>query len=202
MRARHAIDTGLCGLLLLGWAPTASAFIVSVGNANPTTAYLRVGDAGAGTFAGNNLTTGGTINKVSVIVPTAVVGNGAAQTMATDTISGTSSFDGSVSCTAGTQLNISGMTQPHAGSGNGTVTVTTPANLTSGANTIPFTQISWTSSDTTAFASGTFTGGTQTVGTVTLRFWNEACLTFSYANAAVHPPGTYTGRATYTMTVP
>jgi hypothetical protein len=81
-------------------------------------------------------------------------------------------------------------------------------NLTNaGGNTIPFTQISWTSSgnsDTGAqpFPAGTFVGGTQTIGTINRNQWAESCHTFSYANTNFRAAGTYTGRVTYTLSAP
>jgi hypothetical protein len=32
--------------------------------------------------------------------------------------------------------------------------------------------------------------------------WNESCHTFSYANSSSVAAGTYTGRATYTLSAP
>jgi hypothetical protein len=74
-------------------------------------------------------------------------------------------------------------------------------------DTIPFSQISWTSSgigDAGAqpIPAGTFTGGTQTLATFPVNTWRESCHTFSYANAASVASGTYTGRATYTLSAP
>jgi hypothetical protein len=74
-------------------------------------------------------------------------------------------------------------------------------------DTIPFTQISWTSSgngDAGAepIPAGAFNGGTQTLTTFKVNTWNESCHTFSYANAASVASGTYTGRATYTLSAP
>jgi len=86
------------------------------------------------------------------------------------------------------------------------LTVTTPANLTSGVNTIPFSQISWTSTangNTTAdIAAGTFNGGTITLANIAAGTWVEDCHTFTYANSAIRPAGTYTGRATYSLALP
>lgn len=87
-----------------------------------------------------------------------------------------------------------------------TLTVTSPANLTSGSDTIPFSQIRWVMSgngDTVfQFPNGTFTGGTQTLGTFAPNTWKEQCMTFSYANTVVPAAGTYTGRAVYTLSLP
>lgn len=83
-----------------------------------------------------------------------------------------------------------------------TLTVTTPAGLTSGGDTIPFSTISWTTSDAD-IASGTYLAP----GTVPLATFNNCRLvanfhTFSFDNAQVHPAGTYNGTATYTVAMP
>jgi len=88
------------------------------------------------------------------------------------------------------------------------VQASVPTNLVNGSgNTIPFSQISWTSSgngDTGAqpFPAGTFAPGTQTIGNIARNQWAESCHTFRYANANVVAAGTYTGRVTYTLTTP
>src|SRR3546814_2320549 len=85
------------------------------------------------------------------------------------------------------------------------LTVTAPANLTNAnGDTIPFSQISWTSSgngDTGAqpFPAGTFSGGVQTLANWPVNTWRESCHTFSYGNDAIVPAGTYSGRVTYTL---
>src|SRR3546814_9095431 len=92
--------------------------------------------------------------------------------------------------------------------GDAMLTVTAPANLTNAnGDTIPFSQISWTSSgngDTGAqpFPAGTFSGGVQTLANWPVNTWRESCHTFSYGNDAIVPAGTYNGRVTYTLTVP
>jgi hypothetical protein len=85
---------------------------------------------------------------------------------------------------------------------NATLTVTTPANLTSGANNIPFDTISWTTSDAD-IAAGTY----ASPGTITLATFTNCRLvfnqhTFSFNNAQVYPSGTYNGTATYTVAMP
>lgn len=90
--------------------------------------------------------------------------------------------------------------------GVATLTVTTPANLTSGSDTIPFSQISWVMSgngDTVfQFPDGSFTGGTQTLGTLPANTWKEQCMTFRYANSVLPAAGAYSGRAVYTLSLP
>ncbi len=77
--------------------------------------------------------------------------------------------------------------------------------LTSGPNSIPMTEISWTSANG-IIPSGTFDGSaSQTVlflfafGGGTRR--REDTLTFSYANTTAPPAGTYQSTVVYTATV-
>jgi hypothetical protein len=178
--------------------------------------YLQIG---VGTFSSSNgfFTSGGVpgnnpnVNTVSVNVPATVVGNGTAQPMTTDSAVSASSYDGRAFCSAPAQLYIGGFYR-HQGNGNGssaTLTASVPAALTNTTgNTIPFSQISWSSSgisDSGAepFPSGTFTaGGTQNLGTISRNQWAESCWTFSYANTQVPAAGNYTGVVLYTLTAP
>jgi len=144
-----------------------------------------------------------------VSVPAAQVGNGTAQQMTSDSTQAVSFYDNYSFCNPPTQVYIGGFYRRPGTTGNATLTVTTSAaNLVDAAgDTIPFSQISWTSSGngdsgTEVIPGGTFTGGTQTLATFTGNTWNESCHTFSYANAASVAAGTYTGRATYTLSAP
>lgn len=188
----------------------AFAFTVNI-TAGTRAMYLQVGQ---GTFTGT-MNSGGTpgnnatINVVSVTVPAAAVGNGVAQAMTSNSAVSTSYWDGYAFCNPPNQVYIGGFfRRPAASAGNATLTVSTAANLTNATgDTIPFTEISWTSTgngDAGAepIPSGTFNGGVQTLATLTGNTWNESCHTFSYANAAQVAAGTYTGRATYTMSAP
>jgi len=197
--------------VVLAFAQPARAFTVNITAANPKAIYLQVG---VGTFTGGNYNSGGTpgnnttINTVSASVPAAQVGNGTAQAMTTNSAQAISFYDGFTFCNLPAQLYIGGFYRNTTNTGAATVTATSPANLTNGSgDTIPFTQISWTSSgngDTGAqpFPAGTFVGGVQTVGTISRNQWAESCHTFSYANTSVRPAGTYTGRVTYTLSSP
>lgn len=199
---------------LLGFAGAAGAYTAAISPATPRMIYLQVGN---GSFTGGNYTSGGTpatnttVNVVSVTVPVAQVGTGAAQQMTTNSNASASFLDGFAFCNLPNQLYVGGfyrLTNNAAGS-SATLTANVPAALVSGGgNTIPFSQISWTSSgngDTGAqpFPAGTFiNGGTQTIGTIARNQWAESCHTFSYANAATVAAGTYTGRVTYTLSAP
>lgn len=188
-------------------AHAAHAYVITI-TAGPRSIYLQVGAGGyAGTYSsggtpGNNAT----INMVSVSVPAAVVGSGAAQAMTSNSNVAQSPIDGFVFCNPPAQVYIGAWSRPGSGSGVATLTVTSPANLTSGTDTIPFSQISWVMSgngDTVfQFPNGSFTGATQTLATFPRNTWKEQCMTFSYANSVVAAAGTYTGRAVYTLSLP
>jgi hypothetical protein len=106
----------------------------------------------------------------------------------------------------GTANTISGNVVPVRVFGNNgqiVITATNPANLASGTDTIAFSEISATSSDTNlpapALGGGTanpvLSGGSK----VTVR---NANWTFAYANNTQAAAGTYTGQVTYTATMP
>jgi hypothetical protein len=197
------------GAAALGAAAAASAFSINI-NPGSHTVYLQVG---VGSFTGSYSTGGSgssnaTINKVTVTVPASVVGSGAAQQMTSDSTQSVSFYDNRTFCSTPTQVYIGGYVRSGAGNPAASLTVTTSsANLVNAAgDTIPFSEVSWTASGigdaTQAIPSGTFTGGTQTLASFGTNQWMESCHTFSYANTASVPPGTYTGRATYTLTLP
>ena len=210
--ARHATTIAMT-CLAFGSIPEARAFVVNITpTSNQAQIYLRVGDgAFNGTYNnGGTPAASATITRVSVSVAAAAVGNGTAQAMATNATQATSFYDGYAFCNLPAQVYIGGYNRGGllGAGGNGTLTVAAPANLTStGGNTIPFSQISWTSSgngDTGAqpFPSGAFTGGTQTLASFPVNTWRESCHTFSYANANRVAAGTYNGQVTYTLSVP
>ena len=187
----------------------ACAYTIAIGTGTKA-AYLRVGD---GSISGGNYNAGGTptanttVNLVSVTVPANVVGNTVDQTM-TGTGRLTSDLDGFAFCSAG-QVYISAFYRlPTTVNQSATLRATSPATLTSaGGDTIPISQISWTSSgngDTGAqpIPAGTFTGGTQTLATLLRNTWNESCHTFRYGNDAIVAAGTYNARVTYTLATP
>lgn len=175
--------------------------------------YLRVGDgAFAGQYAsGGTPGRGGALNRVTVTVPQASLGNGSPQTM---TANGRlrSDWDGYLFCNAG-QLYIGGFyRRSNNANVNAVLTVTTPGVLTNAdGDTIDMSEISWTSGGNGDGATaqpvpgGTFQagGGTQTLANDFRRnTWRESCLTFRYANSQLVAGGTYTARVTYTLTAP
>ncbi|MGH8050090.1 MAG: hypothetical protein ACREPB_05465 [Arenimonas sp.] len=199
-------------LIILGgmlFASCAYAYTVNIATGTKS-AYLRVGD---GSITGGFFNAGGTpannttVNLVSVTVPAAAVGNTVDQAM-TGTGRLTSDLDGFAFCNAG-QVYIGGFFRlPNTANQSATLTVTAPTTLINATgDTIPISQIRWTSSgngDTGAqpIPAGTFVGGTQTLATLLRNTWNESCHSFLYGNDAVVAAGTYNARVTYTLTTP
>jgi hypothetical protein len=173
--------------------------------------YLQVGTGT--TFTGGNggyrfgdtPTNNATINKVSVSVANSAVGSGVAQAMTSNSAQANSNYDNFAFCNPPAQVYIGGFYRsPSAGTATLSVVTSAASLINAGGNTIPFSQISWTSSgngDTGAeiIPGGTFTGGTQTLTTFARNTWGESCHTFAYANSSVVAAGTYSGRATYTL---
>ena len=188
----------------------ALAFSVNIG-AGTRAIYLQVGNGSfTGTYSGGG-TPGknATVNKVTVSVPANVLGTGAAQQMTSDSTQAVSYYDNYNFCNPPVQVYVGGFFRQPGAAGTATLSVTTSAaNLVNATgDTIPFSQISWTSTGNgdagvEVIPGGTFTGGTQTLATLGVNTWNESCHTFSYANTASVAAGTYTGRATYTLSAP
>jgi len=183
----------LCALLL-GMLPAARAFVVNINNGSRQL-YFRVGDTGTG------------INTVSANVSAAVLGNGVAQQMRSNAVDANSEYDGVAFCNLPNEVYVGGyFRRPGNGNQSATLTIDPPTDLTSvGGTTIPFSDISWTSSgigDSGAqpFPAGSFSGDT------TINFpantWRESCHSFKYANTAFVAAGTYSGRVLYTLSSP
>src|SRR5437660_6172889 len=139
----------LCAALLASASHTVCAFTVTIAPAAPKTVYLQVGVGGftgnynAGGTPGNNAT----VNKDSVTVAAAAVGNGTPQAMTTDSTVGASSYDGFAFCNVPAQLYIGGFyrTPGLGATGSATVTAIVPAALVdAGGDILLFAQISWT----------------------------------------------------------
>ncbi len=186
------LTAALCSTL-----PYADAWVLNV-TPGPRTIGLTVG---------NNVV-GATPNIVSVTVPAAVLGTGAAQAMTSDSTQANSPFDNFAVCVPPNQVYVGGyLRELTTGANSATLSVSTPATLSNGAETIPFTQISWTSTSignggAADIPAGTFNGGSIVLRNIASNNWVENCHTFSYANTNVVAAGTYTGRATYTLVAP
>ncbi len=217
-RQRQGTKAGLgcaAGVVLLACALSSHAYTINLAARSPRTIYLQVG---VGTFTGGTYNQGGspavngTINVVSVAVPAAQVGNGTAQAMKTNSTASISLLYNFAFCNLPGQLYVGGFyrsTSATAGSSTATLVANVSTSLTNaGGQTIPFSQIRWTSSgkgDTGAqpFPAGTFpAGGTMTIGTILRNQWAESYHSYSYLNSAVRAAGTYTGRVTYTLSAP
>ena len=83
------------------------------------------------------------------------------------------------------------------------VSVDSSTPLSSGTNTIAFTNISWTAQDGD-IPSGNFNGSSAQVilEPTRARFLVRDWHTFYYNNTQIVPYGTYTGSVTYTVSVP
>ena len=210
---RKGLRRALIGAALFGAASgSGSAYTVDLTAAAPLTVYLQVG---VGSFT-NDYINGGqpgnntTINTVSATVAAAVLGNGTAQPMTTNSTATQSYYDGFTFCSVPGQIYIGGFYRTAGGkTAAATVTATVPAALTdSTGDTIPFSKIAWTSSgnaDSGAepFPAGAFvSGGVQSVGSMSSNTWNESCWTFSYLNNTVPAAGTFTGVVRYTLSAP
>lgn len=185
------------GALILITAESADAWVLIV-KPGQRTIGLTVGDDVAA----------GTPNIVSVTVPAAVLGTGAAQAMTSDSTQANSPFDNFTVCVPPNQVYIGGyLRQPKNTANSATLSVTTPATLTNGSETIPFTEISWTSTSignggAADIPAGTFNGGNLFLRTIASNTFVENCHTFSYANTNFVAAGIYAGRATYTLVAP
>lgn len=191
------------------FAAAAHAFEVAIHPDNRAL-YLQVGE---GTMSGGNYSSGGTpqdnatVNLVSVAVPPASIAAGALAMNSNSTVTN-SAYDGRPYCAAN-QVYVGGMFR-RTGGGNTaatlTVATTAPSLVSAAGDTIPFSDISWTSGGrgdaTPTIPSGSFTGGTQTLLTVSRNTWFESCLSFSYANTRNVAAGTFSGRAVYTLSAP
>jgi len=167
-------------IVALGFLVLAGAIVIPLAQAQqititgpPPQLHLAVG------------TLGTAVDTVTFTLPANLVGNGTS--------------------IAGSQTVLIQVAARRTAGTGGPTTVLLLANsatpLTSGANTIPMTEISWTS------ANGIIPAGTFN-GTATQQLFSffapngttrqEDTHTFFYANTRVYPAGTYTSRVTYT----
>jgi hypothetical protein len=193
-----ALAIVFCGVLFC--ATPAAAWVLTI-TPGAKAIYLQVGN-------GANNANNATINRVNVTVPANAVGNATPQVMTTNSTASNSFFDNFAVCNVPAQVYVGGyFRQPSTTAAVATLQVSSPPNLTSGTDTIPFTQISWTSTangtnPAADIPAGTFSGGTQFLVNVPSNRWLENCHTFRYANTNVVPAGVFTGRATYTLVSP
>ena len=200
-------------VLLAALSAPLPAFTVNIAAGTPRMVFLQVG---LGSFnglydAGGTPLNNTTINKVSVNVGAAVVGNRTAQAMTTDSTQAESFWDSFIFCNPPQELYIGGFYRAtNNGTGTVLVTATVPGALVDGGgDTLSFSKISWTSRGNgdgniaQPFPAGTFNAGAvQTIGSIAQNQWAESCWTFSYKNDSVPAASTYTGRVLYTLTAP
>ncbi|WP_076999632.1 hypothetical protein [Variovorax sp. KK3] len=209
MKTKTCLALTLCAAGL----PAAQAYTVGI-TPGQRALFLQVG---TGTMSGGYFSAGGTpgnnstVNTASVTVPSAQLGSGTAQAMTTNSTVTSSPFEGYGFCnspaTTG-QIYVGGFYRvPGSTGAAATLSVTTPANLVNAnGDTVAFSTIAWTSSgngdSSPTIPSGSFTGGSQGLLSVTRNTWFESCLAFRYLNTQIVPAGTFTGRATFTLTAP
>lgn len=195
-------------VIAMGMAAGAQAYQLTIG-ASPRSVFLRVGDGGAGYYNNSGGVPGSSteVNKVAVTLTAASLVGGAPQPMGTDANQANSSLDNFAFCNVPAQIYVGGFNRGTGGTA--TLKATVPASLQNAAtDTIPFSQISWTSSgngDTGVqpIPAGTFAAGaTQTLATFPANTWIESCHSFTYANSAIRAAGTYNGQVLYTLSVP
>ena len=195
------IPRALAIAIALCVAGSAQAWVLNI-TPGIQAVYLAVGNA---TSNGANAT----INLVNVTVSPAALATGAVQPMTSNSTQANSPLDNFTVCTPSAgQVYVGGFYRlPGAAATTAVLQVTTPTGLTSGANVIPFNQISWTSTALGNAAAdipaGTFvSGGTLFLRNFAANTYVENCHTFRYANTNVVAAGTYNGQATYTLTAP
>lgn len=188
---------GVIFAILLFAQSAAHAWVITI-PPGPKTVYLGIGNST--TNAVN-----GTINLVSVSVPANDLGTGAAQPMTSTSSQSASPLDNFAVCVPPAQVYIGGFfRQPSTTLNVAALQVATPMSLTNGVETIPFSQISWTSTalgnPTADIPAGTFNGGTLFLRNFASNNYVENCHSFIYANTNLVAPGVYNGRAIYTLT--
>jgi len=82
------------------------------------------------------------------------------------------------------------------------LTVDSSIPLTNGAATLPFTEISWTSRDGDVPAGRYDGSNNQFLLSFPNSFLIRDSHRFSYENTSILEAGTYTGRVTYTLSMP
>lgn len=147
---------------------------------------------------------GGTISVVNFAVAAATAGTGTPVIGTTAASAGSAQAPNFGTACAANNVRIWARARSTAAAPRtATLTVNSSGGIVSGANTIPYTDFSWTTSGGTEIPSGSFTGASSqpllTFGTS-----NEVsvCLQFRFGNTTIYPPGTYTGQLVYSLQMP
>jgi hypothetical protein len=147
--------------------------------------------------------TGGTISLVTFTVPAASAGNGTPIVGTTNAAAGSAQGGSFPACAANNVRVWARARSLFANTRTATLQVDSSGTLTSGPNTIPFTDFDWITSSGPEIPSGAFSGSpTQ----VLMSFMNSRevgmCLQFRFLNNTVYPAGTYNGQLTYNLSMP
>ena len=175
-------------------ASAAHGATVSIGN-GPGRLILQIGSTAA------------TINQVNFSVPGTNVGDGTV-------IASSNVVPASPTCPANTVLIDAQARSQGFNPRTATLSVDSSTPLTAGTFTIPFSQMSWSSTTPggggsgclnapVTIPSGTFSGAAgQSLITFNTSRRACVCAKFSYLNQSIVSAGTYTGRVTYTLAMP
>lgn len=211
--SRHATLLRPLIALALALPGLAMAFTVNI-RPDDRMLYLRVGDGEFGrhpysSYRGNSSQPrrGGTKNLVTLDVPPPEVGSGVLQRFEARARL-TSDWDDFAFCRED-EIYVGGFYRASGASGTGTLTATVSKPLENGTETIPFSQIGWTSSglgDSPSQAQpvpdGVFSDTSRVIATFPVNVWQESCHGFYYRNERVVAAGEYNGRVTYTLAAP
>lgn len=161
-------------LLLALLAPAqAGAVAIILAKAPPAELYLRVGSPGA------------TVDTVNFDVPAAALGSG-------QPVRGTPPIE------VEARFRSPPPRRPVA-----QLTVDSASPLTSGSESLAFTEFYWESSDPSEIPAGRFAGtASQLIAEIPPPRRHRATLTFLFDNDQVVGAGTYTGSVIYTLSVP
>lgn len=172
---RLMLAAGFCIVILI-FSVTVPAEIIIIHRGAPAEVKIRVGAEGA-------------VTTVIHDVPLSLNGDGTP-------ISGVP---------AGVIIEVSARraTAPEMNKVYYVVTADSSAPLSTGLDTIPFTEISWTSQDSD-IPAGRFDGTSSQVilGPTKAKRMIRDFLTFAYDNDQAVAAGTYTGSVTYTISIP
>jgi hypothetical protein len=202
-----------CLLAALILPAAAAAFTVDI-RPDDRMLYLRVGDGEFGqnvysSYRGNSSQprAGGTRNVVVASVAPQEVGSGRLQRFSANARL-TSDWDGVVFCREN-EIYVGGFYRAPGTTGTGTLTAAVTVPLSNGTESIPFSQVGWTSSgvgDEGSIAQpipdGVFADGARVIASFPVNVWQESCHGFYYLNQRVVAAGEYNGRVTYTLSAP
>ena len=179
----------------------SAALFAVAGGASAVTVVIGGGAAEIALRVG---ATGGTISNVTFAPAGATAGTGAVVLGTTNAAAGSAQAPNFAAACAANNVRIWARARaPVAATRTATLQVNSSGNLTSGGNSIPFTDFGWVTSGGAEIPSGNFSGSaTQTL--MTFQNSNEVsvCLQFQFANTTIYPSGAYTGQLTFNLQMP